>query len=65
VDNLRNFLLTPTTEMLGFFQQVREAHYSNKVDTRIGEKQHADEETVANLEFFNPIQRNGTGLGAG
>ena len=25
VDNLRNFLLMPTTEMLSFFQQLREA----------------------------------------
>lgn len=25
VDNLRNFFLTPTAEMLSFFQQVREA----------------------------------------
>jgi hypothetical protein len=25
VDNLRNFFLTTTTEVLGFFQQLREA----------------------------------------
>jgi hypothetical protein len=25
LDNLRNFLLTPTAEMLSFFQQLREA----------------------------------------
>jgi len=25
LDNLRNFLLTPTTEVLSFFQQLREA----------------------------------------
>jgi len=25
LDNLRNFLLTPTAEMLNFFQQMREA----------------------------------------
>jgi hypothetical protein len=25
VDNLRNFLLTPMTEVLSFFQQLREA----------------------------------------
>jgi hypothetical protein len=28
VDNLRNFLLTPTKEMLSFFQQLREVLWS-------------------------------------